>query len=58
MMAAINDSRFPPMTIEEMDENLRVEVSLLSDFEQITDAFDWEVGKHGIEIEFKGPANS
>jgi AMMECR1 domain-containing protein len=26
---------------------------LLSDFEKIEDPLDWEVGKHGIEIEFK-----
>ena len=26
---------------------------MLSNFEPITDPTDWEVGKHGIEIEFK-----
>jgi len=28
-------------------------VSLLVKFEKAKDCFDWEVGKHGIEIEFK-----
>jgi AMME syndrome candidate gene 1 protein len=32
-----------------------VEISLLNTFEKITDPLDWEVGKHGIEIEFKNP---
>ena len=32
---------------------LNVEISLLSNFEPIDDPTDWEVGKHGIEIEFK-----
>ena len=58
LVAAVRDTRFPPMTMKDMDQNLRVEVSLLSDFEKITHPLDWEIGKHGIEIEFKGPANS
>ncbi len=41
------------MPINESDlPKLRVEVSLLSEFEVIYNPFDWEVGKHGLEIEF------
>ncbi len=32
-----------------------MEISLLNTFETISDPLDWEVGKHGIEIEFKNP---
>ena len=37
---------------------LKAEISLLSDFEPINDPTDWEVGKHGIEIEFKDGQSS
>ena len=26
---------------------------MLTDFEEVYDPLDWEVGKHGIEVEFK-----
>ena len=32
---------------------LSCEISLLSNFEVIQDPLDWEIGTHGIEIEFK-----
>lgn len=57
-MAAVKDSRFPPMTKADLNEQLRCEVSLLHTFESIEDPLGWEVGAHGIEIEFKGPAGS
>jgi AMMECR1 domain-containing protein len=38
------------MTIEEIDEKLSVNVSLLVEFEEAKDIYDWEVGKHGIII--------
>ena len=50
-MAAFKDSRFPPIGPKEVPF-LSWGVSFLSDFEQIDDPCDWEVGKHGIEIEF------
>ena len=52
LIAAVQDSRFPPINESELPQ-LRCEVSLLSTFEKIDDPLDWEVGKHGIEIEFK-----
>jgi len=54
LIAAVQDSRFPPISLEEFP-HLRVEISLLNTFEKIEDPLDWKVGTHGIEIEFKDP---
>ncbi|XP_036596353.1 AMME syndrome candidate gene 1 protein isoform X2 [Trichosurus vulpecula] len=48
---ALKDSRFPPMTREELPR-LTCSVSLLTNFEDVCDYLDWEVGVHGIRIEF------
>ncbi|XP_060792515.1 AMME syndrome candidate gene 1 protein isoform X3 [Neoarius graeffei] len=48
---ALKDSRFPPMTREELPR-LFCSVSLLTNFEDVGDYLDWEVGVHGIRIEF------
>ena len=53
----MQDSRFPPIKSAELSA-LRVEISLLNSFEVITDPLDWEVGTHGVEIEFKNPTSS
>ncbi len=37
---------------------LDVAVSYLKDFEQAKDVFDWEMGKHGIQIKFTVNGNS
>ena len=50
-MAAFEDKRFPPIMEKELP-HLSWSVSFLSDFEPIEDPLDWEIGKHGIEIEF------
>ena len=50
--AAFKDSRFSPITLKEIPL-LHCGVSLLVNFEHADDAFDWEVGKHGITIDFK-----
>jgi len=52
LIAAVQDTRFEPIDESEFP-SLRCEISLLSSFEKIDDPLDWEVGKHGIEIEFK-----
>ncbi|KAJ8030322.1 AMMECR1-like protein [Holothuria leucospilota] len=49
--SAFKDSRFPPINREELSR-LHCSVSLLRHFEQAKDHQDWEVGKHGIRIEF------
>jgi uncharacterized protein (TIGR00296 family) len=50
--AAFKDSRFPPISSKEVP-NLHCGVSLLDKFEDGKDAFDWEVGIHGITINFE-----
>ena len=50
--SAMKDSRFDPISREEMPR-LRVSVSILTNFEEASNYLDWEVGKHGIRIEFE-----
>ncbi|KAG4093332.1 AMMECR1 domain-containing protein [Neocallimastix lanati (nom. inval.)] len=52
LISALHDSRFEPITKEEFPK-LACSVSLLHDFEEVDDIYDWEVGVHGIWIEFK-----
>ena len=52
LSAAFEDSRFPPIKKEEI-ESLNCGISLLVDFEDAKDCYDWEVGKHGIQIYFE-----
>ncbi|VDL40856.1 unnamed protein product [Hymenolepis diminuta] len=49
--SALRDSRFPSITLKEFP-NLYCSVSLLIDFEDAADYKDWEIGVHGIRIEF------
>ena len=49
--AAFKDTRFPPIKLNEL-EHLHCGVSLLVEFEDGKDAYDWEVGIHGIIINF------
>ncbi len=50
-IAAFKDTRFKPISDNEVPM-LNVGVSLLIDFEDGSDAYDWEVGLHGITIQF------
>ncbi|XP_023329563.1 AMMECR1-like protein isoform X2 [Eurytemora carolleeae] len=50
--SATEDSRFPPISKEDLP-HLQVTLSILCHFEKGTDYRDWEVGVHGIRIEFK-----
>ena len=52
LLAAVRDSRFPPIKIGELPK-LRCEISVLSNFTCIDDPLNWEIGRHGIEIAFK-----
>ena len=52
LSAAFEDSRFPPIKKEEI-EYLNCGISLLINFEDAKDCYDWEVGKHGIQIYFE-----
>ncbi|EGW07516.1 AMME syndrome candidate gene 1 protein-like [Cricetulus griseus] len=51
LISALKDPRFPPLTRDELPR-LLCSVSLLTDFEDICDDLDWELGVHGIRIEF------
>lgn len=49
--SAMKDTRFNPMAREELPR-LHVSVSILCHFEDAADFMDWEIGVHGIRIEF------
>lgn len=49
--SALKDSRFPPITRDEVPR-LTVSVSILQNFEEAEHFLDWELGIHGIRIEF------
>ena len=47
-----------PLTKKDLEDGLEVQVDLLRDFERITDdPMDFEIGVHGIEIDFQAPAH-
>jgi len=52
--SALQDSRFSPITAQEIPR-LECGVSLLTNFEDVKSVWDWEVGKHGIIIDFTDP---
>jgi len=52
--SALKDRRFDPITLSELP-HLRCTVSLLHSFERGASWDDWEIGTHGISIEFKDP---
>lgn len=55
LTSALRDSRFRPISAKEVP-SLQVGVSLLTCFEQAAGGWsDWEVGTHGIIIEFDDP---
>ncbi len=49
--SALKDSRFSPVTRDELPR-LTVSVSILCRFEDAADFLDWDIGVHGIRIEF------
>ena len=49
--SAMKDSRFNPVARDEFP-SLHVSVSILCHFEQAAGFLDWEIGIHGIRIEF------
>lgn len=51
MTSAFRDPRFRPINLNEVP-NLRVSVSLLVNYEDCEHSLDWEVGVHGIIINF------
>ena len=57
LISAVQDTRFMPINESELPQ-LSCEISLLSNFEVIQDPLDWQIGTHGIEIEFKPDMNA
>ncbi len=49
--SAMKDSRFNPVARDELPR-LHVSVSILCHFEDAAGFLDWEIGVHGIRIEF------
>ncbi|KAI3408775.1 AMMECR1 domain-containing protein [Psidium guajava] len=54
LTSALRDRRFPPIQAKELPF-LECTVSILTDYENGNNYLDWEVGKHGIIIEFTDP---
>ncbi len=48
--AATEDPRFPPVTLDEVDQ-LEIEISVLSPLKTIRDINEIQIGKHGLIIE-------
>ncbi|KAF2070179.1 hypothetical protein CYY_008506 [Polysphondylium violaceum] len=51
LTSALKDSRFKPISSKELPK-LHCSVSLLVEFEDAQDCWDWDIGTHGIWIEF------
>ncbi|KAG5239533.1 AMMECR1 domain-containing protein [Salix suchowensis] len=51
------DRRFPPIQAKELPTR-ECTVSILTDYETADHYLDWEVGKHGLIIEFTDPNNN
>jgi len=52
--SAIQDRRFSPVTASEVSQ-LHVAVSLLMNFEDVDDVWDWDIDENGIWIDFVDP---
>ncbi|XP_010536300.1 PREDICTED: uncharacterized protein At2g38710-like [Tarenaya hassleriana] len=57
LTSALRDRRFPPIQPKELPF-LECTVSVLTDYEIAEGYHDWEVGKHGIIIEFTDPEHN
>ena len=51
LISALHDSRFTPISRRELPR-LQVAVTLLTDFEEVSDPYDWVVGVHGVRLSF------
>jgi len=54
LTSALRDRRFPPIQARELPY-LECTVSLLTDYETASNYLDWEIGKHGMILEFTDP---
>lgn len=51
LTAALEDTRFAPIKAKELP-HLECGVTILGNFEECKDAYDWEIGTHGIQGTF------
>ena len=51
LTSALHDTRFKPVQARELP-GLEVAVTLLTDFEDVDDPMDWDLGTHGLRITF------
>ncbi|KAH6996904.1 AMMECR1 domain-containing protein [Ilyonectria destructans] len=51
LVSALHDTRFSPIRKSELP-TLQVAVTLLTDFEEVDDMYEWDVGVHGIRLSF------
>lgn len=56
LTSALRDRRFPPIQAKEL-QYLECTVSLLTNFETASHYLEWEIGKHGMILEFTDPDN-
>uniref|UniRef100_A0A0C9S2N1 TSA: Wollemia nobilis Ref_Wollemi_Transcript_18842_1296 transcribed RNA sequence n=1 Tax=Wollemia nobilis TaxID=56998 RepID=A0A0C9S2N1_9CONI len=56
LTSALHDRRFPPIQAKELPQ-LECTVSILTDYESAANYLDWEVGKHGMILDFTDPDN-
>ncbi|KAK0593070.1 hypothetical protein LWI29_030281 [Acer saccharum] len=54
LTSALRDRRFPPIQAKELPQ-LECTVSILTNYETADNYLDWEIGKHGLIIEFTDP---
>lgn len=54
LTSALRDRRFPPVQAKELPY-LECTVSILTEYESALNYLDWEIGKHGLIIEFTDP---
>lgn len=52
LASAFEDPRFAPIAQRELPL-LRASVTLLAHFEHISDPFQWELGRHGLQVQFR-----
>ncbi|GAV68160.1 AMMECR1 domain-containing protein [Cephalotus follicularis] len=57
LTSALRDRRFPPIQAKELP-SLECTVSVLTNYETANHYLDWEIGRHGIIIEFTDPNNN
>ncbi|KAJ6717478.1 AMMECR1 DOMAIN-CONTAINING PROTEIN-RELATED [Salix purpurea] len=57
LTSALRDRRFPPIQAKELP-TLECTVSILTSYETANNYLDWEVGTHGLIIEFTDPNNN